>query len=217
MRESYGLICKGHGISLKTLLPQDVKNYSSAIDINIYNDILQTDFSLDQIPENLMPILTYIAGFNVRKELRMNNCDICIAWLQTDKEVEIETLNIPTGLILELDRGKLILPTEWSLIATSAVWFTLQKILDSFSEIFLSTLHQLSILRKISSIILSECFLNIETFSEECLCKKTLQSKLESITFRTCKIMLNNLVKNKNNDHNDHKSIARKIKKLKPN
>lgn len=53
--------------------------------------------------------------------MRIKKCDICVRWLQSlDKKVELE--NLPKELILELDRGKLTLPTERPTVATAIVW-----------------------------------------------------------------------------------------------
>jgi hypothetical protein len=71
------LMCQGNSIQLKTLLPQTNSAVitNSSIDVSFYDDIVYSPFSLDDIPENLMPILTYIAGYNVGKEIRFQKCD----------------------------------------------------------------------------------------------------------------------------------------------
>lgn len=215
-KSSVILVCKGNNIPLKTLLPQASASINDIfVDLTIYNGIIDSEFSLENIPENLMPIITYIAGYNVRRELRSNKCNICVAWLQSlDKEVELE--NVPKELILELDRGKLILPTESPTVATALVWFSLQKILDSCPDIFISGQNQLYILNKISVSKLNDYFL-FQNDLNECNCKKTLQIVLENICHRTCKILLSNLAKNKNDEltvQSCSGSSNRKVQKL---
>jgi hypothetical protein len=131
-----------------------------------------------------------------------------------DKEVEVE--NVPKELIIELDRGKLILPTKYPVVATSIVWFCLQKFLDSCAGVFISGQHQLNILNQISISKLDDYFVHQENIIEKCNCNRSLQGILESICHRTCKVLLNNLVKNTNDElvAQSSSGTKRKVNKL---
>ena len=146
------------------------------------------------------------------KELRIQNCDVCCNWLQTNKSVKV---NLPCELIFELDRGKLTLPTVCSTIAVAVGWFTLQKLIDIYLNSFISAQHQLSILQKISNIQLTDYYsLMNDDVTQQCMCQKTLQVMLEKVNERSCKILLNNLVKQHTDCYVSQKSTCKKLKKL---
>lgn len=122
---------------------------------------------------------------------------------------------MPCELILELDRGKLTLPTTCSTTAVAVGWFTLQKLTDIYLDIFMSAQHQLSILHKVSEIHLTNHYnLMTEDIAQQCMCEKTLQIMLEKILERACNILISNLVKKQNDYFVIQKLGRKKLKKL---
>lgn len=213
------LSCGNKDISLKTLLPCDENSSDNFIKIDDFSEIYECDFSLNEIPTERLSVLVYISGYAVRKILRNGQCPICISWLQYDEEIDVE---MPTDLTIELDRGKLLLPSEIALVTVSVVWFTLQKICDSCNlyNLFLSGMNHLPKLNKISNILLEKHMQDRPDLvnNEACNCNETLDEKLRRINFIACRIMLNNYVKKENDSHSQSKislENQRKIKKLK--
>ena len=174
------------------------------------------NFSLEMVPEDILPVLTYISGYTVRKELRLGQCSECVEWLQLKgKIVEVDMEFIPYDLIMELDRGKLTLPSEISITATSACWYIIQNIFDDFFEDFLHTKSQVSVLLSFSLIFIKQYCESLDIYafsvseSATCSCNKTLFDKLKSISFTACKILINNFVKNINNNNQPSSSGKR--------
>lgn len=207
---------KNGNVPLTTLLPCCDEPQTS-VDITPFNSVLKSEFSIQCIPEEVLPILSYIAGYVVRHEIRQQNCELCVSWLQSKKTVDVE---IPPEfkLIEALDRGKLMLPSELSLIAICVVWFVMQIIVDNFKGKFLACKNQLGLLKKLTSQILTnylkDCNTRMLIDSEEsCLCSCKVAIKLVNISNRGCKIMLNNFVKNENDEKRCN--TDRKLKKFK--
>lgn len=216
------LSCSGNNIPLKTLLPC-LESITNSVNVDQFRTVVQKEFVFDEIPKSLLAILTYISGYSVMKELRIKKCNICSFWLQTDKDIDVNLpldegeIRLPFDLVFELDRGKLTLPTVYATFSVAVAWFTIQNMIDCCLDKFLSNKNQLSILHKISLIHLAKCFDSFPDVSEKCLCKKSLNEKLENINLRACKIFLNNLVKMQNNNCSSQASNKKKVKKLKSN
>jgi len=226
------LATKNKELSIKTLLTSDKReNFNPEINIDVFLPVHETfgEFSLDKLQNDKLPILTYIAGFAVRKELRLKHCETCIQWLQLqNKIVNVDTETIPYNLITELDRGKLILPSEHAIVAASIPLYVLEIIESKFYNEFLKFKNQLSVLHKISKIFLKQYFDEVILSAflkdcETCLCDEIFLKKLEHVNLRVCKILLNNLVKIRNDNINIQNKrpggkmsdSEKKIKKLK--
>lgn len=196
-------------IPLRTLLPC-CGTYNKCVNVDKYSVVLREDFEMTNIPENFLPVLTYISGYAVKKELFLQNCEICTSWVQSDKEVE---LTIPNNFIVEYDHGRLTVPTENAVVGTALAWFMLKIILDMHASTFIGDLHQLSVLHKLCSIKLESCELVDCHLNDTCKCQRTLRDLLQNINFRSCKVMINNLTKNVN-DTTASKQSGRQLKKL---
>lgn len=210
-------------ISLKNLLcsletKSNILNCTD-VEIDVFSPIFQEieEFSLQLIPDDALPIITYIAGYAVKKELRLQKCDTCSSWLQLEgKDVEVDLDSLAFNFILELDRGKLTLPNEFSLSAVAVSWFILNKMFDGFYEIFLKTEKPLAILFSLSLIFVKKYCetLDILVFSVDetwsCSCKVEIFDKLKALTLRACKVFINNFVKNINNECQSSASSKKK-------
>lgn len=205
-------------------------SYDPTVDTEHFLNLLKElkNFSLEFIPEDKLPILTYIAGYAVRKDLRLKNCQVCTQWLQlTGKVVEVDLESLPYDLIMELDRGKLTLPTEYAISAVAICWMVFQKIIDNYYNDFIDSTNHLSVLHALSNTILQQFCSDLELYnftlenpSFTCLCQQSLYKKLVSINLRACKTFLNNFVKMQNDSLSKKPSggqgdCTRKIKKLK--
>ncbi|KFM59054.1 Transposable element P transposase, partial [Stegodyphus mimosarum] len=78
---------KNLNVPLKTLIPLEERSRET-VDVNLYDDVLHDSFSVECVPDDVLPILTYISGFVVRKELNKKQCVTCITWFQLDKTHE---------------------------------------------------------------------------------------------------------------------------------
>ncbi|XP_047001265.1 uncharacterized protein LOC124617949 [Schistocerca americana] len=104
-------------VHLKHIIPAQ-QQLDRNIDISIFSDIMDITFGMDDVPPNMLPILTYIGGYAARKALQKSKCDKCTEWLQLNKEVEVDS---SYNFVKELDRGKLTLPTETVVITVGIV------------------------------------------------------------------------------------------------
>lgn len=197
-------------VSLKTLIPST----ENPEDVNIleFSDILSDAFLFESVPENLIPVLVYIGGFTTFKVLKESKCNICIHWIELDKEINITEEMY--DFTLDIDRGKLKLPKKCVIVCIGIVWHVMNQIFKNFLGAFLKRSHQVSILLKLSSILLNRESNNFP-FKDTCSCNRTLLSRLEHVLLIASKIFINNLVKCLNDKENINKSNdKRKIKKL---
>lgn len=188
------LLCaKNVTVHLKTLLTSEESEFRTE-DENIedFLEIVDMDFSLESIPHNFLLVLTYIGGFISRKVMSKHHCTICTSWLQTDKEVAVDP---SFDFVKELDRGKLILPSEYVVAIVAVVHFLMSEIVANFDfkSKFLSSRNQLASLYKLSIIFIE--WINTIPFQDECMCGVTLKKKLEKVCLIACKIFINNFVK----------------------
>lgn len=196
-------------VNLKDLLPTQ-QNYDNDVELSSFLDIVDQDFEMDVIPNDTVPILTYLGGFAARQVLRKSRCDICSSWLQLNKEVEVD---LSYDFLKDLDRGKLTLPTDKVVFIVGLAWHTMSLLTKDYIQDFLSGGKQLSVAHKICSIKL----LRSDMQNSECKCfhKKTLMDKLDSVALCVNKILINNLVNNNNDQSCASKDTSRKVKKLK--
>lgn len=197
-------------VPLTSLLPDaDKDSLLSVTNIDTYLDLLLDDFSFENISWDQLPILVYISGYAVMKELRRVKCNTCQNWLQTDNKVDV-----PEDLLTyieELDRGKLTLPTEAPLLASSIVHFLFTQIVENFENDFLNSGKQLGTLYQLSCMQLNHIDIDM---SNKCDCNLLFRTRLENICLITCKIMLNNFTKYKNDLIENTKRSNKKLKKF---
>lgn len=196
-------------VNLKELIPTQ-QNYDSDIDLSSFSDIVDQDFEMDVIPNDIVPILTYLGGFAARQVLRKSKCDVCRSWLQLNKEVEVDS---SYDFVKDLDRGKLTLPTDKVVFTVGLAWHTMSSLAKDCIQNFLTCGKQLSVAHKICKVKL----LRSDIQNNECKCflKNTLVDKLDSIALCVNKILINNFVKMTNDQLCDSKDTSRKVKKLK--
>ncbi|XP_035233510.1 uncharacterized protein LOC118205330 [Stegodyphus dumicola] len=138
-------------IPLTSLLPDyDKDSIFTFVNIDDYSNLLVNDFSTENVPSDILPVLVYISGYASMKELRVVKCSICQDWLQSVHSVDIA--DDIFGFLKELDRGKLTLPSEVALLTSSIVHFLFGGILESMEDTFLISGKQLGILYKLSCI-----------------------------------------------------------------
>lgn len=197
-------------VPLKTLIPSSENHHD--VDTHEFSEIINETFCFDLIPKEIISVLVYIGGFTTYRVLKENKCELCMCWLQTNKELNIkDEIN---DFTLDLDRGKLKLPETCVVVSVAIVWHVMNKIFENFLPRFMKMCHQLSLLNKISLILLSRESENFP-FKDVCFCNSTLLSKLENVILIASKIFINNLVKSLNDNNNfDKQNDNRKIKKL---
>lgn len=61
---------KNDNISLKSLEPYEESNQEVYINIDIYHCLLVGEFSLEFVPSDLLPIVTYIGGYVAKKKIK---------------------------------------------------------------------------------------------------------------------------------------------------
>lgn len=190
------LSAKNVDIQLKSLVPID-----DDIDPNVYSNVSFfsellniSSFEPASIPENVLKILTYIGGYVSKKELYPKSCEQCQSWLLLDKNVDVDC---SYSFIKDMDRGKLTLPTDTVMQSVFSVWQTANALLtNNCDDMFFKMHNQLAVLFKLSCIFFDNN--NSVVYEEKCLCGINIKLKCESIIMRTCKIILNNIVKAKN-------------------
>lgn len=197
-------------IKLKSLIPISA-NCDESVSLHEYVDLIEQEFEIENVPSDILPVLVYIAGFCSRNTLRKTHCNYCSAWLHTNKEIEVE--DYCYEFIKDLDRGKLLYPTEFVIFSVSVVWHVMSEIIKNYNIYFIQSGKQLSVLSKISCIKLNRA--NHIPFHDVCFCNSNLQTKLENVILICSKILINNFIKAANDDLNSGKLNARKIKKLK--
>lgn len=206
------LLCAQNSeIQLKTLMTVE-QSYDSTVSLIPFQGILNLNFSLDEVPQNNLLIITYIGGFTARKVLLDKKCSACSMWLQIDKEIAIDPIY---DFIKDLDRGKLTLPTEYVVTTVSIVWFIMLNIINNYKADFLKCQNQVSLLHKLCCPMLQK--VDSIPFKVICCCKISLLSKLEKISLISSKIFIANFLKSLN-DHvtrNSDGPSQKKLKKLK--
>ncbi|XP_047121284.1 uncharacterized protein LOC124804943 [Schistocerca piceifrons] len=194
-------------VHLKHIIPAQ-QQLDCNIDISIFSDIMDITFGMDDVPPNMLPILTYIGGYAARKAIQKSKCDKCTEWLQLNKEVEVDS---SYNFVKELDRGKLTLPTETVVITVGIVWHTVSLLVNDFLQQFMSCGKQLSISQK---ICMSKVVKAVDNAECMCLLHNTLLSKLQYVSLCANRILINNFEKMYNDKASKSKVDSRKVKKL---
>lgn len=200
------LSSENSSIPIKTLLSSN-EVYDDTVQIQIFQEILNLNFCLELVPDNSLSIIIYIGGYTVQKLLYKQKCDVCRKWLQLDKEVTVEG---SYDFLKDMDKGKLILPTESVVMTVAIVWFVMTKIMRNYRDIFMVRGKQLSVLYKLSCIFLKR----IHFSDDVCSCNEDLYAKLENICLISCKIFISNFVQSINDSISNNVANKRKIQKL---
>lgn len=130
--------------------------------------------------------------------------------MQLDKEVKVDSSH---DFIKDLDRSKLILPTEKVVFAVGLALHTMSILVKEFLQQFLTCGHQFALVHKISCMKLKES--GIEAVSCNCILKNRLLEKLENVLLCSSRIFINNFVKLRNDKVRHCVDTKRKVKKLK--
>lgn len=155
-----------------------------------------------EIDEHDTSILTFISGYVSYTVTNKLKCKMCNNRLCSDKKLLIEDNNIPT-YILNLDRGGLKIPSDYTLEICSLVFKIFQCILNECEDKFFMQDNQ-------RNILLNICMHELDDGNSE-LCPQcgVSSTHVYKLCIRTmCNILLNNYSKCYNNNlrfHNDRK------------
>ena len=124
------------GTDQEDLMPQlTLHPFESVID-----DAIQ--FEIDEHDSNILTFISGYVSYSVSNRLK---CKMCNNRLCLDKRLLIEENSIPT-YILNLDRGGLKIPSEYSLEICSLVFKIFQCILNKYEDLFIVQDNQRNIL-----------------------------------------------------------------------
>ncbi|XP_035223101.1 uncharacterized protein LOC118195870 [Stegodyphus dumicola] len=162
------------------------KNFISA-----FCTLQVTQNELDSI--NVMPLITYLAGYCVYRFLKTVKCEYCRENLTLDKTLELDE---EYRFILNMDRGGLLCPQPDVITVVSYTYIVVKKLVsEEHEDNFLKVCNQRSLAWALTYQILidSECI----TY-DQCNNGHTLENILNFVIKASCNTFLKNYCNQKN-------------------